>query len=87
MQSTSKPPCSIYKINLDFLDHSKQAREKFNQLCENSTRTIQREINNRFSQFIFTDQDEMPKQYSLYQKIISSNVRIKFDKNLYNIFF
>ncbi|RNA22577.1 GTPase-activating Rap Ran-GAP domain 3 [Brachionus plicatilis] len=73
-QNASKPPCSIYKINLDFLDHSNiRAKEKFNQLCENSTRTIQREINNCSSQFIFTDQDEMPKQYSIYQKIISSN--------------
>lgn len=49
--------------------------EKFNQLCENSTRTIQRELSNYSSQFIFTDQNDMPKQYSIYQKIISSNVR------------
>lgn len=74
-QSQAKTPSSIYKINLDFLDQSNlKNNEKFNQLCENSKRTIQREISNFSSQFIFTDQEDMPRQYSIYQKIISSNV-------------
>lgn len=75
LKLTAKPPCAIYKINLDFLTQSAvKSAEKFNQLCENSSRTIKREISNFTSQFIFTDQEDMPKQYSIYQKIISSNV-------------
>ncbi|CAF0797732.1 unnamed protein product [Brachionus calyciflorus] len=75
IQNQTKHPFSIYKINLDFLHNSNdKTNEKFNQLCENSTRKIQREITNCSSQFIFTDKDViMPKQYSIYQKIISSN--------------
>lgn len=74
--TTKTPPCTIYKISLDFLLQSNMAKvEKFNQLCENSMRTIQREISDFSSQFIFTEPNEiMPKQYSFYQKIISSNV-------------
>ena len=51
-----------------------KTRDKFifNQLCENSTRTIQRDTSNFSSQFIFND-DEMPKQYSVYQRIINAS--------------
>jgi hypothetical protein len=45
-----------------------------NQLCENSMRTIQRDISNYSSQFIFNDNnDTKPNMISIYQKIISSN--------------
>lgn len=83
--STTQPtkPCSIYKINLDFLRQSShKAADKFvfNQLCENSTRTIQREISNYSSQFMFynnesSDNDATTNKHnSIYRKIISSNV-------------
>jgi len=78
-QLSTKNPCTIYKIKLDFLNQSNlKTSDKFifNQLCENSTRTIQRDTSNFSSQFIFND-DEMPKQYSVYQRIINaSNVNI-----------
>ena len=49
-------PCTIYRINLDFLIEKSSYEIKFNQLCENSSRTIKRELNyeNLNSQFIFT---------------------------------
>ena len=53
----------------------------FNQLCENSTRTIQRDKSNFSSQFVFND-GEMPKQYSVYQRIINTSNVILFS-NLY----
>jgi hypothetical protein len=74
----SKEPCTIYKISLDFLNQSNmKTNDKFmfNQLCENSSRTIQRDVSNIASQFLFND-DELSKQYSVYQKIINSNVII-----------
>lgn len=74
----AKEPCTIYKINLDFLNHAKSRVNKnffMNQLCENSMRTIQRDISNYSSQFIFNDNDDTkPNMNSIYQKIISSNV-------------
>ena len=78
--TTSKQPCTIYKINLDFLKNtSAKSNEKFvfNQLCENSTRTIQREISNYSSQFIFTEPDETTKHNSIYRRIIASNVSFR----------
>jgi hypothetical protein len=38
-------PCTIYRINLDFLIEKSSYEIKFNQLCENSSRTIKRELN------------------------------------------
>ena len=75
--TSNKQPCTIYKINLDFLKNTNaKSSEKFvfNQLCENSTRTIQREISNFSSQFIFTEADEATKHNSIYRRIIASNV-------------
>lgn len=76
--SNSKEPCTIYKISLDFLNRSNtKTNDKFyfNQLCEDSTRVIQRDISNIASQFIFNENDnEMSRQYSVYQRIINSNV-------------
>jgi hypothetical protein len=74
-QQQAKPPCSIYKISLDFLTQTSQKlSENFrHQLCENSTRTIQREISNFSSQFLFAANDETETS-KIYQKIISSNV-------------
>ena len=77
LEKNSKEPCTIYKINLDFLNHKKyKVNQNFimNQLCENSMRTIQRDISNYSSQFIFNDNnDTKPNMISIYQKIISSN--------------
>ena len=83
----AKPPSSIYKISLDFLTQMGQkSNEKFrHQLCENSTRTIQREISNFSSQFLFANEDETSKQYSIYQKIISSNVNYLYFLTVYFI--
>jgi hypothetical protein len=77
-QPAAKPPCSIYKISLDFLTQTSQkASDNFrHQLCENSTRTIQREISNFSSQFLFANDDSETSK--IYQKIISSNVSQKF---------
>lgn len=79
-QSTVRETCTIYKINLDFLNQSNMKTSDkfiFNQLCEDSSRTIQRDVSNLTSQFIFNDNDEMARQYSVYQRIINSNVIIK----------
>jgi hypothetical protein len=81
-QQPAKPPCSIYKISLDFLTQTSQkANDNFrHQLCENSTRTIQREISNFSSQFLFAnDESETSK---IYQKIISSNVILYCEEKL-----
>lgn len=49
-------PSIIYKIKLDFLFEKSSHEIRFNQLCENSSRTIKRELNheNLNSQFIYT---------------------------------
>jgi hypothetical protein len=71
----TKAPCTIYKLNLDFLVQSSvKNSEKFNQLIENSTRTIKRDLSNFSSQFLFTNDEEKNRQYSIYQRIIASNV-------------
>jgi len=73
-----KEPCTIYNINVNFLNCSPSSRNnnKFfiNQLVENSTRTIKRDTSNYSSQFAFNDSDDMPQKNSIYQKIIASNV-------------
>jgi hypothetical protein len=75
----TKTPCTIYNLNLDFLVQSNvKHSEKFNQLIENSTRTIKRDLSNFSSQFLFTNDEEKNKQYTIYQRIISSNVRILY---------
>jgi hypothetical protein len=77
-QQQVKIPSTIYKINLDFLIQS-GSNEKFNQLCENSARTIKREMSNFSSQFIFSDQDDLTNsKHSIYHQIISSNVGFLF---------
>ena len=82
-----KQPCTIYKINLNFLNKSSERQvEKFNELCENSKRTIKRDTSNYSSQFIFNDQDEIAKKYSIYQKIISSNVKLIFRNKYFYLF-
>ncbi len=77
-----KEPCTIYNINLNFLNSSASSRsnKKFfiNQLVENSTRTIKRDTSNYSSQFVFNDSDDMPQKNSIYQKIITSNVGSNF---------
>jgi hypothetical protein len=73
----TKAPCTIYKLNLDFLiQPNVKNSEKFNQLIENSTRTIKRDLSNFSSQFLFTNDEEKNRQYSIYQRIISANVSI-----------
>ena len=70
-----KEPCTIYKISLEFLIASNyKVNKKFNQLCENSKRTIQRDISDYSSQFIFNDYDDLLKVNPIYQNIISSNL-------------
>jgi hypothetical protein len=51
----------------------------FNQLCETSKRTIQREINNMNPRFLFNDQNfKQNHKNSIYKNIINSNVSIFF---------
>jgi len=72
-------PCSIYKINLDFLVEKSSYEIKFNQLCENSSRTIKRELNyeNLNSQFIYTS--ELPISNAPFKT--DSQDLSKIDKN------
>lgn len=69
-----KEPCTIYKICLDFLIASNyKVHKKFNQLCEDSKQTIQRDISDYSSQFMFNENDDALKMNPIYKNIISSN--------------